>query len=285
MLKNLWFQLHWLLGITAGVVLAVVGLTGGTLSFEDDLLRAINPGVMTVAPRSEVPSPPLLLARIQAANPDRTVTALSVYADPAAAARVTFAPPLAPDGATPGGPRARGITRFVDSYTGVLLGEPRGQDFFRFTMQLHRWLAAGEVGKQIVGASTVALIVLACTGLYLRWPRTVLNWRNWFRIDMARKGRNFLWALHSVIGTWVLVPYLIMSLTGLYWSYEWYRGALYDMTGTPRPQGGGGPGGGMPAGGPREGGAGRAAPAGPELDPAGAWAVFRAEAGEFAAVT
>ena len=286
MLKNLWFQLHWLLGITAGVVLAVVGLTGGVLSFEDDILRALNPGVMTVAPRGDAPAPPELLARIQAANPDRTVTALSVSADPADAARVTFAPPPQPDGAPPGGPRARGITRYVDPYTGDLLGEPRGQDFFRFTMQLHRWLAAGDVGKQIVGASTVALIVLAATGLYLRWPRTILTWRNWFRIDIARKGRNFLWELHSVIGTWVLVPYLIMSLSGLYWSYEWYRGALYDMTGTPRPQGGGGPGGGgAPGGGAREGGAGRAAPAGPVLNPAGAWAVFRAEAGDFATVT
>ena len=51
MFKNLVFQLHWLLGITAGVVLAVVGVTGAMLSFEADLLKGINPGVMTVEAR------------------------------------------------------------------------------------------------------------------------------------------------------------------------------------------------------------------------------------------
>lgn len=276
MLKNLWFQLHWLLGITAGVVLAVVGITGGILSFEDDILRAINPGVMTVTPRGAPLAPADLLVRIEAGNPGQAVTALSLSADPGDAARVTFAPPPAPPGQP--APRGRGVTRHVDPYTGDLLGEPQGQAFFRFTMQLHRWLAAGDVGKQIVGASTVALIVLASTGLYLRWPRRVLNWRAWFRIDPARTGRNFLWDLHSVIGTWVLVPYLVMSLTGLYWSYEWYRGALFDMTGTPRPQGG-------PGGGGAGGEAPRLAPAGPAIDPAAAWAIFAAESGSFSNVT
>ena len=52
MLRKLWFQFHWLLGISAGVVLAVIGTTGAMLSFEEELLRAINPGVMTVAARA-----------------------------------------------------------------------------------------------------------------------------------------------------------------------------------------------------------------------------------------
>ena len=40
MFKNVLFQLHWLLGITAGAVLALMGLSGAMLSFEDELLRA-----------------------------------------------------------------------------------------------------------------------------------------------------------------------------------------------------------------------------------------------------
>lgn len=48
--RNAVFQVHWFLGITAGVVLALVGVTGGMLSFEDEILEALNPGVMTVEP-------------------------------------------------------------------------------------------------------------------------------------------------------------------------------------------------------------------------------------------
>ncbi|MFG1423746.1 PepSY domain-containing protein [Roseixanthobacter liquoris] len=237
MLKAIWFQIHWFLGVTAGIVLAVVGVTGAMLSFEDEILAALNPGIITVQPAPAGPlAPDQLLERIRANAPGKTPTALMVSFDATRAARVTFAPPPPPAGAPaagPGGPR--GENRHVNPYDGALLGEVQGQAFFRFVMQVHRWLAAGDVGKQIVGASTIGLIVLSLSGLYLRWPRRALDWRNWLRLDFGRRGRSFLWELHSVIGTWVLPFYLLASLTGLYWSYDWYRGALFDLTGTPRP--------------------------------------------------
>jgi sulfite reductase (NADPH) flavoprotein alpha-component len=291
MFKWILFQSHWLLGLTAGIVLAVVGVTGGMLSFEDEILRALNPGVMTVEARGTAPLRPAeLMALMARAEPEKRVQALTVYADPARAARVSFA-------AAGRGPR--GETRYVDPYDGRLLGQPRGEEFLRTTMQIHRWLAAGDVGKHIVGASTIALIVLSLSGLYLRWPRRIADWRSWFRIDFNHKGRSFLWALHSVIGTWVLIPYVVMSLTGLYWSYEWYRNGLFELTGTPRPANFGPPGGGQPqqqaqqgqggqrggqgggqGGGQRAGGGEAQAP-----DIAALWTKFLAETGGYSQAT
>ena len=116
----------------------------------------------------------------------------------------------------------------VDPYTGKVLPEPRHQGFFRTTMQLHRWLVAGDIGKQVVGASTVILVFFCLSGLYLRWPRRWRSLRTWLALDWRQKGRNFLWHLHSVVGTWVLLSYLVMALTGLWWSYGWYREAVND---------------------------------------------------------
>ncbi|MFG1395453.1 PepSY domain-containing protein [Roseixanthobacter pseudopolyaromaticivorans] len=299
MLKAVWFQIHWFLGITAGIVLAVVGVTGAMLSFEDEILAALNPGIITVQPAAPGPlAPDQLLERIRANAPGKTPTALMVSADPTRAARVTFSPPPQPAGAPaagPGGPR--GENRYVSPYDGTLLGDVQGQAFFRFVMQVHRWLAAGDVGKQIVGASTIGLIVLSLSGLYLRWPRRALDWRNWMRLDFGRRGRSFLWELHSVIGTWVLPFYLLASLTGLYWSYDWYRGALFDLTGTPRPaqQGqrpagpppapAGAPGAGPPPTGERAPREGREARGGPPLNLAVLWPAFVRESGGFSIAT
>jgi sulfite reductase (NADPH) flavoprotein alpha-component len=227
MLKNLWFQLHWLLGIVASVVLAVVGITGAMLSFEDDILRWLNPGIMTVAERPTIKlEPQALLARVQANAPDRVINVLAVWSAPGSSARVILAP---------AGGSGRGESRYVDPYTGDLLDQPRGPETLRFIMAVHRWLAMDNPGKHIVAASTIALIVLCLTGLYLRWPRRPLDWRAWLYIDPSRRGRSFLWDLHSVAGTVALVPYLVMGLTGLYWSYDWYRFALFDLVGMPRP--------------------------------------------------
>ena len=239
MMKKLWFQVHWLLGITTGVVLALMGVTGALLSFEDDLLRWMNPGVMTVTPRAEKPLPPHeLVARVQAAFPEKRLTGLNLSADPRDAVRIGFAV----SGGDQSGPgrlanqrSRRSEWRYVDPYTGGVLGEPRGQAFFRFTTELHRWLAAGDIGKAITGASTLALVVLCLSGLYLRWPRKVLDWRVWLTFNTAVKGCAFLWRLHTVTGTWVLLFYLLAGLTGLFWSYDWYRNGLYALTGASPP--------------------------------------------------
>src|SRR5690606_30240526 len=106
------------------------------------------------------------------------------------------------------------------------LAAHRHQESVRLTLGLHRWLAADDVGKQVVGASTVALVFFCLSGLYLRWPRRLGSLRTWLALDWRQKGRNFLWHLHSVVGTWLLLGYLVMALTGLWWSYGWYREAV-----------------------------------------------------------
>lgn len=228
MLRNFWFQLHWLLGITAGTLLSVVGVTGGLLSFEHEILHLINADVMNVEPRNAPRlTPDELIARAKAALPDRPILSVSLAGEPGHAATVVF---------TSTDPAARGgEPMFFDPYTGELLGKPRGRDFFAGVMGLHRWLLAGEVGKQLVGASTVALLVLCVTGLYLRWPRRFTDLRRWFTFRWSLTGRAFLWNLHSVIGTWVLPLYILASVTGLYWSYEWYRNGLFALAGVERP--------------------------------------------------
>ncbi len=251
--RQICFQVHWFIGITAGIILAVVGVTGALLSFEDSIIDALNRDVRTVTPRAEGPLQPAeLLARISAAHPEKRITALTVSSEPNRAARVTFAPERSAQGSGRGG---RGESRYVDPYTGELIAGAgnRGEGFFRATMQIHRWLMVGsfgdrDIGRQIVGASTLLLTVLALTGLYLRWPsRRVLDWRAWLALNFKQRGRLFIWNLHAVAGTWVLLFYLVMSLTGLYWSYEWYRNGLYALAGVERPARFGPPG--PPAGG------------------------------------
>lgn len=277
MLKTVLFQTHWFLGITAGLVLMVVGFTGGMLSFEDDIIRWLSPGVVTVEPAPDGPlAPSELAARIASAEPEKTVSALTLSADPGDSARVTFAPP-------PGEGRRRGETRYVDPYTGALLGDPRGEDFFHTVTELHRWLLSGDVGKQIVGASTIALVFFALSGLYLRWPRRALSLRAWLQLDLRHRGRSLLWELHSIVGTWVLIPYLLMALTGLYWSYDWYRDGLFALAGVERPAFGGRPGGAPPAERPGEGGETPAPESGIGMDEA--WAIFVRESRGFSSAT
>ena len=264
MVKKILFQLHWLLGISAGLVLALMGVTGAGLAYQDELLRLLNPDVLSVAPPAQAQplSPDELLARLHRQLPARPVLGLGLSADPHDAVRVNIAG---------GGPR--GTTVYADPYSGEVLGTPRGAEFFLTVMKLHRWLAIGDTGKALTGAATLALVFLCLSGLYLRWPRRIGDWRAWLAVDWRRRGRGFLWSLHATAGTWVLLAYLLAALTGLSWSYDWYRNGLFALAGE-QPQAHGGPGGrrGPPPGrAPRD----EAAPAAARLALDPLWAAFR----------
>ena len=229
MLRRVLFRLHWLIGLSASVVLAVVGATGALMAYEDELLRALNPGVLTLPARSgPAPTLPQVAAQARAAMPDRPVTFVTAASDPTQPWRVWYAWPPGKHGGS-----SRGELRYIDAATGTLLPEARAQRFFATVKLLHRTLLADEIGKQIVGASTIGLVVMALSGLYLRWPRRVSNWRSWLVIRWSRAGRIRWWDVHTVIGTLVLPLYLLAAFSGLYWAYDWYRDGLQRLAGMP----------------------------------------------------
>jgi sulfite reductase (NADPH) flavoprotein alpha-component len=216
-LKKTLFQLHWFFGISAGLILALMGITGATVSFEDEILSVLNPSVLQVEKQVAGVLPPVeLVEKIEGAS-GKKVAMIWVETDSGNAARVSFTPP-------PG--ERRGEMRYFNPYTAEFMGHAVGEDFFRFMLQLHRFLAMGDTGRQITGACTLILVFFCLSGLYLRWPRQWNSWRAWLTLDWKKKGRSFNWDLHSVAGTWCLVFYLLAALTGLSWSYEWYNKGL-----------------------------------------------------------
>ncbi|WP_288458883.1 PepSY domain-containing protein, partial [uncultured Sphingomonas sp.] len=92
-LRGILFQVHWFLGITAGFVLAIMGVTGATMAFEDEIQSAISPGIVRLAPGgAPALSPDALIAAASRQRDGRAVTQLVVERDPTRAASVTFAP-------------------------------------------------------------------------------------------------------------------------------------------------------------------------------------------------
>ena len=261
MFKKTLFQLHWFFGITAGLVLALMGITGATVSFQDELLNLLNPSVLKVEKLDSGVLPPAELVRRVEATEGKQVSMLWVGVDSDSASRIFFTPP-------PG--ERRGQLRYVDPYTGTYQGDASGQGFFDLMLQLHRFLAIGQTGRQITGACTLMLIFFCLSGLYLRWPRKALNWRAWLTLDWAKKGRSFNWDLHAVAGTWCMIFYLLAALTGLSWSYEWYNKGLQKLF-SDAPQGEQ----------QRKGGRGQPGPAGPApvADYDAIWASIQKAAG------
>ena len=91
--RKVLFQLHWIIGITVGIVLALVGATGAVLSFEQQIVASLARDGRQVEENGRTPlAPAYLLARVAASEPEKRIAGLSIVREPAETVRVTFAP-------------------------------------------------------------------------------------------------------------------------------------------------------------------------------------------------
>lgn len=230
--KTIWFKIHWFLGITAGIVLLIIGTTGAILSFEKEILKAINSEsyVVNVPQNQEKLNVKELLEKFQSQMPEAKINSISFSNNPEESTTLNIASKES----------RKGINYYVNPYTAEILPDIVGKDFFGFILRLHRWLAlpddAREVGKQTVAISTVSLIILIISAIVIYWGRIKHSFLKSFTFKFKHKGRAFLSTMHSAIGMWVIPFYLLASLTGLFWSYEWYNNALYKIAGVEKPQ-------------------------------------------------
>lgn len=131
-------------------------------------------------------------------------------------------------------------TLLVNPYTAAVQGntETGLSKFFMGVMGLHRWLLIeGGVGQILVGTATLIFVVLQLTGLVLWAPAKLKQWSKWkmwrpgfvIKTNASRKRLNH--DLHNTLGFYALGLLTVMSLTGLCWSFEWYRDGLSSLLG------------------------------------------------------
>lgn len=226
-MRPFFHQLHLVLSIPFGLVITVICLTGATLVFEKEITEFFRRDLYTVDPiASETLPLEVLAARVADTLPDSvSVTGITVFSDPRKAYQVHLSQP-------------RRASIGIDPYTGAIKGRWERPAFFTCMFKLHRWLLdrkePGETvfaGKQIVGISTLVLIVILLSGLAIWMPRTRKAVRNRLTIATGKGWRRFWYDLHVAGGMYAAILLLAMALTGLTWSFPWYRNAFYAVFG------------------------------------------------------
>jgi uncharacterized iron-regulated membrane protein len=261
-LRPVFFWCHLACGVTAGLVIVVMCVTGTALMYQREMQLWADTHSYRTADPTGTPdaSASAIVAAAEASAGQGRATSLVLRADPTMPAAVTV-------GST---------TLYVNPHTTTVYGEGTGEGlraFFATMTSWHRYMAASlenrANGRMVTGAANLIFLFIVASGVVLWWPRS-LRWtalRNgmWFRRGLAPKARDFNW--HHVFGFWSAVPLLIVVATAVVMSYPWANGMLYRAMGEEPPaqgQRGGGRGRGAGPGAGREGraagpGAGRGA--------------------------
>ncbi|MEO6066744.1 MAG: PepSY-associated TM helix domain-containing protein [Gemmatimonadales bacterium] len=219
-LRTVTLKLHLFLGLTAGLVVMVVCLTGAVLAFEADLLKLFAPERYHVEGSGVRVPVAQAFEAARATLPEATLGGITVYQHANRPWEFNF---------------GQGGRVHVDPFTGrVIESGVKRPVFFSKAQELHRWLLAPNVGRPIVGAATVMFVFILLFGFILWWPRTAGAFKvriNPFSLFTKHSsGRRKLHDLHVALGVWCLVPLLVMALTGLPEGYQWATKLLYVVT-------------------------------------------------------
>lgn len=226
-MRKIFRDIHLWLSIPFGLLITLICFSGAALVFEKEVAELSRPDLYYVKKVEATPLPmEELMNRVAATLPDSvSATGVNISSDPERAYQVTLSKP-------------RRASMYVDQYTGEVLGRYERAPFFTFMFRMHRWLLDsmkpdGGIfwGKVIVGTSTLMFVFVLISGIVIWWPRTRKALKNSLKIATGKGWRRFWYDLHVAGGMYTLVFLLAMSLTGLTWSFQWYRTGFYRVFG------------------------------------------------------
>ena len=227
-MKKIFRKIHLWLSVPFGLIITLVCFSGAMLAFENEANEWFRRDLYYVETVKGSPLPmDKLLEKVATTLPDSVaVTGVSISSDPGRAYQVSLSKP-------------RRASLYVDQYTGEVKGKSERSGFFMFMFRMHRWLLDSMNpgnegifwGKMIVGVSTLLLVFVLISGIVIWWPRTRKALKNSLKITATKGWRRFWYDLHVAGGMYALIFLLAMALTGLTWSFPWYRTAFYKVFG------------------------------------------------------
>ena len=222
------------LSLPVGIIFALLCLTGSILVFQDNILELTNSGSYKVEKLGEKPLPiGRLFSQTQQQLPDSLVlSSVTIPFDPSR--NYSF-----------GIEGRRRASVLVDPYSGKIRSQSLTGDggFFSWVLRLHRSLLftgkRGEfsIGKFLVGITTLTSLFILITGVIIWIPKSVKGLKNRLRIKTKKGAYRFWFDLHLAGGIYASILLIAFCLTGLTWSFDWYRSGFYSVFGVEMSQG------------------------------------------------
>lgn len=202
---------HLWLGLTCGLLASVSGITGAMYVWQPEIVRAIDSELL-VLNDGKLPTEKVILStakRIADQNkqlqkiflPYREQQSISVV-------------------------DKEGLTYYYHPETAKLLGgKTKAIIFFEDLLNIHRNLGIPNIGKYIVGTSSVIFFLfLLSSGLFLWWRANKKNLRKGLSIQWKSKNKKLNYDIHKSLGALFFIPLTIIAFTGGYFTYyQFYK--------------------------------------------------------------
>lgn len=220
--RKLWLEVHLWLGLIAGALLVLIGLTGSVLVFWQEIDGWLNADLLKVeAPAGAKPLSLEALGRAAgAALPEGVKTGwIEFPKEVDQALNIAYEKPTTGQGSA----ETDTWNLLIDPYTGAVKGARiwYPASFFSpmplmaFFFKLHYALLWKDYGVEFVGVVGVFLVFSALTGLIVWWPLTGRVWQA-LTIKRGASVERLNFDLHKTAGFYTSLVLLAVLVSGVY---------------------------------------------------------------------
>ncbi|HRP58463.1 PepSY-associated TM helix domain-containing protein [Agriterribacter sp.] len=213
-------KIHLWLGLSSGLVVLILGITGCILAFELEIRSVTESSFRNVKVENRDVLPPSELKAIAEKHlaskkalgveyPGKDKAAVAAYYDEKEYELV-----------------------FMNPYSGeVLKHKNMNRDFFRIVLDGHYYLwLPDNIGQPIAASATLIFLVMMISGLILWWPKNKAAKKQRFTIKWSARWRRKNYDLHNVLGFYMTWVAIFLAITGLVFGFQWFAGSVYWVT-------------------------------------------------------
>ena len=193
---------HTWAGISAGFILIIVSLTGSLLVFENEIDTWLNPELFGFEQKGDRLSFQTTVEKLKKDHPEYDIQGIFLWEKRNNAYMVYL--------------KDSEQQIIVNPYTAKVTGtRVYRSTFMGFTRHLHRTLFIPQVGKYLVGTSSLICVILMITGLRLWIPKQMKHIKSRLSVKWSAGAKRINLDLHNTLGIYFSPVITLISMTGV----------------------------------------------------------------------
>lgn len=231
--KKINHTLHLWLGLSSGLIITIISLTGCIYVFEEELKSFFYRDKIYVEVPSGITKKPISeLYKIAQAAVGEGHPIQNIEFSKEANRSVVFRPATKRNSKawTYFGEIEYSRMVYINPYSGdVIANDDARFEFFRVVLALHRnLLLKKEIGSIIIGIAVLIFVIMLISGIVLWLPKNVAAMKQRL-LFLWKKNTNWKrknYDLHNILGFYASFILIFIALTGLTWSFHWVENSV-----------------------------------------------------------
>jgi uncharacterized iron-regulated membrane protein len=222
--KKIFGYFHLWVGLSTGLVVFIVSITGCLYAFQQEIQDALKPYRFSKVENKAILPPSVFESVARKALPKWHLHAINYPAKGRSVEAIFYG--LDPE---------HYYISYHNPYTAEIIQiENMEETFFHWVLDGHYYLwLPPTIGQPVTSYATLLFVFMIISGIVLWWPKNkaAAKQRFWFRWKEITQWKRKNYDLHNILGFYSSTILMIIALTGIFFGIQWFTYVVYKSAG------------------------------------------------------